>query len=177
MSIFNKMSAMVVAAVCLTVASFSVNAAQAAGPEIVVLDMQKAVANSDAGKKAQATIEKKLKELQEKFKKDEDALVALQEEIEKKSSVWSEEKKQDKAIEFQKKRRDLRVKQDDANLELKQMQEKELSPILKELETVVAKVAEEKGYKIILPSATVVYNASAVNITDEVTKALNEKAK
>ena len=122
-------------------------------------------------------MENKLKELEVAFKKDEDALKALQEEIEKKSSVWSEEKKQDKAIEFQKLRRDLRVKQEDAQVELNQLRDKKMGPILKELEAVVTKFAQEKGYDIILPNQAVLFAVDSVDITDEVTKALNAKSK
>jgi len=175
--VFKRLPVFIIAAVFFTVASISGNSVQAADTTIVVLDMQKALSDSEIGKKAQQSMEEKVKELQEKFKKDEDELMALQEEIEKKSSVWSEEKKQDKSIEFQKKRRDLRVKQDDANLELKKLQEQKLSPILKEMEEIVDKVAKEKGYKIILPKAAVVYTDESVEITDEVTKALNEMPK
>lgn len=149
----------------------------AEGVSIAVLDMQKVVLNSEMGKAAQTEIEKKFKELEKTFKKDEEALLALQGEIEKKNSVWSEEKKQDKAIEFQKLRRDLRVKQDDANLELKQMQEKSLAPIFEELETVVKQFAKEKGYDVILPGQAVLYAIDSVDITDEVTKALNAASK
>ena len=164
-------------AAVFAVASMFAGQAHAAEIAVAVLDMQKVLASSEAGMEAQKSLEKKMEELQGKFKADEDALLALQEEIEKKSSVWSEEKKQDKAIEFQKKRRDLRAKQEDANIELKQLQEKKLGPIIEELEKVVDKVAKEKGYKIILPKAAVVYIDNSVDISDEITKALNEMIK
>lgn len=151
--------------------------ASAEGVSIAVLDMEKAVFSSDLGKAAQIDIEKKFKELQGKFKKDEDALQALQDEIAKKSSVWSDEKKQEKAIEFQKMRRDLRTKQDDANLELKQLQEKKMSPIAEKLDAVVKKYAKDKGYTIVLPHQVVLYAVDTVDITADVTKALNAASK
>lgn len=144
---------------------------------IGVLDMQEVVRGSELGRKAQGEIEQRYAELQKTFQEEEEALATLQEEIEKKSSVWSEEKKQDKAIEFQKLRRDLRVKQDDANLELKQLQEKKLSPIFAQLEDVVKKFADEKGISVILPSQTVLYAVDSVDITEQVIKALNEQGK
>lgn len=156
---------------------FVSGSAFAEGMTIAVLDMQKVVLNSDLGKAAQKDMEKRFKELEKTFKADEESLAALQNEIEKKSSVWSEEKKQDKAIEFQKLRRDLGVKQDDANLELKQLQEKKLAPIFEELEGVVKKFAKEKGYSMILPGQAVLYAVDGVDITDEVTQALNAKSK
>lgn len=177
MRILKKIFFVLLTVLCISAASVAGNSAQAADQKIVVLDMQKALANSSAGQKAQQEMQKKVAELQEKFKQDEDELLALQEEIEKKSSVWSDDKKQDKSIEFQKKRRDLRVKQDDANLELKKLQEQQLAPILKDMEKIVAKVAKEKGYTMILPKAAVVFTDASIEITDEVTKALDEMSK
>lgn len=170
---FSAVLASLIAAALL----FSSTSVLAEGVLIGVIDMQKVVLSSELGKKAQQEIEKRVKELEKNFKQEEDALVELQQEIEKKSSVWSEEKKQDKSIEFQKLRRDLRVKQDDANVELKQLQEKQLAPIFKELEEVVKNFAKEKGYAIILPGQAVLYAIDSVDITDGVTQALNAKAK
>jgi len=155
---------------------FSTTSVFAEAVSIAVLDMQKVVLSSKLGKDAQKEIEKRVKELEKAFKADEETLIALQNEIEKKSSVWSEEKKQDKSIEFQKLRRDLRAKQDDANVELKQLQEKQLAPIFKELEVVVKKFAEDNKYSMILPSQAVLYAIDSVDITDKVTQALNAKS-
>ena len=69
-------------------ASLFVNHGYAAETTVAVLDMQKVLAGSEAGKTAQKAMEKKMEELQEKFKAEEDTLLALQDEIEKKSSVW-----------------------------------------------------------------------------------------
>jgi len=147
--------------------------ASAEGTSMAVLDMQKVLLNSNMGKSAQIELEKKISQLETTFKQEEDDLKALQDDIEKKSSVWSEEKKQEKAIEFQKLRRDLRVKQEDAQLELKQMQDKQVGPILKELEEVVEKYAKDKGIAIIFPKEATLYRSSAVDITEEITQALN----
>ena len=155
---------------------FSTTSVFAEAVSIAVLDMQKVVLSSKLGKEAQKEIEKRVKELEKTFKTDEETLIDLQSEIEKKSSVWSEEKKQDKSIEFQKLRRDLRAKQDDANVELKQLQEKQLAPIFKDLEVVVKKFAEDNKYSMILPSQAVLYAIDSVDITDKVTQALNAKS-
>lgn len=168
--------AVIVASVFLCCAWLSSAVAQAPNSSIAVLNLRKVFASSEAGKNAQKEMEQKVKELQDKFKKDEDALVALQDEIEKKSSVWSDDKKQEKGIEFQKMRRDLRVKQEDAQMELKKLEEQRLGPIRKDLEAVIEKLAKEKGYTIILPSEVVMYSSDSIDITEEVTKAFNASA-
>lgn len=152
---------------------FSANPVLAEELKIAVLDMQKVVLNSHQGKKAQQEMEERVGELEKAFKQDEDALTALEDEIDKKSSVWSKETTQEKTNEVRILRRELKAKQDDANIELKQLQEKKLAPIFKELETVVTKFAKDNNYSIILPGQAVLFAVEGVDITAEVTDALN----
>ncbi len=172
-----KLSCVAVAAAFLFVAAMGTVPARAAATKVAVINIQKVLVESVAGKNAKAKMEKKMEELKKGLKKDQDALVALQKEIEKKSSAWSDEKKQEKAIQFQKMRRNLGVKQDDANLEMKKLQEKYLTPIMKKLESIVTEVAKAKGYTIVLPRNGVLYFDKAVDITADTTKALNAKMK
>ena len=172
-----KLSSVTVAFVFLIVAVMSSAPAGAADTKVGVINIQKVLIGSEVGKKSKIEMEKKMEELKAGLKKDEEALLALQEEIEKKSSAWSDEMKQEKAMEFQKMRRDLGVKQDDANLEMKNLQEKHLTPIMKKLETIVTEVAKAKGLAIVLPRNGVLYFDKAVDITEDTTKALNAKMK
>jgi len=148
-----------------------------AAPTVAVLDVQKVVAQSNAGKAAHNILEGKMKELQGRFKGEEDALLAMQQEIEKKSSVWSDAVKEEKAREFQKKRRELQAKSEDARFELKKLQDHELEPILKELKALVEQMGKSKGYGLVLDVRVgVLYHDAAVDITDEVTSALNARS-
>ncbi|MBW2659960.1 MAG: OmpH family outer membrane protein, partial [Deltaproteobacteria bacterium] len=127
------------------------------------------------GKAAKVRFENKMKDLQKKFKGEEDALKKLQDEIKKKSSAWSEEKKAEKVREFQKSGRELQAKTEDARFEMKQMQDKELEPILKSLEKVVAQYGKDNGYTAIMDSKSgIVYFDKAVDISDVVVKELNK---
>ena len=172
-----QVSSIAVAVVFLIVAVLSSIPARAAETKVAVINIQKVLMDSTAGKKARAKMEKKMKELKKGLKKDEDALIALQKEIEKKSSAWNDNKKQEKAIQFQKMRRNLGVKQEDANMAMKQMQEKNLTPIMKKLESIVTEVAKAKGYAIVLPRNSVLYVDKSVDITAAATKVLNAKMK
>ncbi len=177
MNILKKLGGIVLAVVLLAALSLSSGVARAGNISVAVLNMQQVVLGSDAGIAGRRVIEKKAKELRASFKADGEALAALQKEIQKKSSVWSAEKKQEKAIEFQKKSRALQLQQADAKLEMKGLQDKELAPILKELKSVVAEVAKKKGYTLILPKSSVVYAADKIDISEEVIKALNARMK
>lgn len=146
--------------------------------KVGVMNVQKVINLSDAGKIAKTHFEGKMKEMQGKFKAEEEALVALQKEIEKKGSAWSEQKKQEKVREFQKARRELQTKTEDARFELKQLQEKELQPILKALEGVVKSFGKKNGYTMIVDiKSGVIYFEEAIDVSAEITKELNAAMK
>jgi outer membrane protein len=146
----------------------------AADVKIGVMNVQKIIVQCDAGKAAKDRFEAKMKELQTKFKSEEDELKKLQAEIKKKSSVWNEEKKAEKVREFQKNGRELQAKTEDARFEMKQLQDKELEPILKSLEKVVNTYGAEKEYTAILDSKNVIYFGEAVDVTATIVQKLNK---
>jgi outer membrane protein len=77
--------------------------------------------------------------------------------------------------EYQKSGRELQAKTDDARFEMKQLQEKELEPILKALEKVVEKYGKENRYTVIMDSKNgVIYFDDALEVSDAITKKLNE---
>lgn len=165
---------------CSLCCVFGAGQAMAADLKVGVMNPDKVLGMSKAGKKAKVKFEARLKDLQKKFKKEQDQVVSLQKEIEKKSSAWSESKKSEKVRDLQKLRRELQTKTEDANFELKQLQEEELQPILKTLEGVVNEFAKKNGYSIILnanPKGSVIYFDGTVDISDELIKALDKAIK
>ncbi|AGF78667.1 outer membrane protein [Desulfocapsa sulfexigens DSM 10523] len=168
-----------VSLVAVTAFTFGSGVAQSAETQkIGVMNIQKVLLESTAGKTAKGVFEKRMNELQEKFKVEQDALIALQQEIEKKSSAWSKDKKGEKIRELQMGQRELQVKSEDAKMELKQLQDKELEPILNMLQTVVNAYGEKNGFSVILDSkVAVLYAAPGVDVSDEVKEELNKRMK
>ncbi len=155
--------------------SVNVGAVNAADVKVGIMNVQKVLVKCTAGAKAKETFDKKIKEVESKFKKEQDALVALQGEIEKKSSIWSKEKKEEKVLEFKKMRREFQSKTEDARLEMKQLQDKELEPILKAMEKVVADYGKEHNFTMILESKSgIVYFNEAVDISDDLIKEMDK---
>lgn len=146
----------------------------AAEMKIGVMNVQQVLVNSASGKTAKVKFDEKMNELQTKFKSEEEELITMQKDIEKKSSAWSEETKQTKVREFQKKRRELQEKSEDARFELKTLQDKELAPILKALEGVVGNYGKENGFTMILDSKSgVIYFSEAIDISDQLIQKLD----
>ena len=150
---------------------------RAAEVKIGVMNIQKIISLSDYGKAATNRFQARVKELDAKFKPEQENLIALQKDIEKKSSAWSDEVKADKAREFQKKQRELQGKVEDARFELKQMQDKELEPILKALQDIVEKVGKDGGYTMIVEARTGLYFDKSIDLSDTIIKRLNATLK
>ena len=153
----------------------NVSVASAAEFKIGVMNVQKVLLESASGKSAKNMFEAKAKELKGKFQNEENALTAMQQDIEKKSSAWSAEKKEAQTREYQKKGREYQAKTEDARFELKQLQDKELEPILKTMQAVVEDYGKKNGYTVILDSKVgVLYANSAIDVSVELTKALDQ---
>ncbi|WP_417911747.1 OmpH family outer membrane protein [Candidatus Electronema sp. TJ] len=166
-----------IAALCAALCLLLTASVAAAEMKLAVLNIQDVLTKSSAGLAAKDKIEKRMKELKSSLEGDKQQLVSFQDEMKKKASVWSEDKKQEQVLEFQKKRRELEAKQDNANMEMKNLQDRHLAPIMKELEGIVREVAASKGYSLVLPSNAVLYFDNSIDITAEVTKSLNAKLK
>jgi len=151
--------------------------AGAADTKIAVIDMKQVLSTSTAGKRAEGIIKQKMDSLQASFKNEENDLIAMQKEMEKKGSAWSDSVKKEKATAFQKKRQELAAKQDEANQELKKLREQHVNPILKKLEEVVSKVAADSGYAVVLPRNVVLYATESIDISNAVITELNKAMK
>ena len=147
--------------------------AEAADLKIGVVNMQKVIATSKAGKRAQSVLEQKMKSYDASFKKDRDSLISMRSEIEKKSSAWSDAVKQEKFQAFQKKSAEFGAKEREANQEMRKLQEQHVQPVLKKLEEVIQSVAKNGNYDIIVPNTAVLFASGALDVTDDIVKALD----
>ena len=164
----SKITVVFLALLCFTISFIGAGSVVSAEMKIGVMNVQKVLTSSVAGKAAKEKFDAKMKELQDKFKAEEEELLAMQKNIEKKSTAWSEETKQEKVLEFQKKRRELQAKTEDARYELKGLQDKELAPILKALEKVVDTYGTANGYTVILDAKNhVIFFERGIDISDK----------
>ena len=145
-----------------------------AADKIGVVDMRKVLSTSAAGQKAQEAIEKKQRALQADLKKDEDALIALQKEGEKKNATWSEAVKKEKAAEFQKKMRSFSEKREKAAADLNRLRDEQLKPLHAKVLEAARKVAKDEDYDFILPREALIVAPEGNDISDLVVSEVNK---
>jgi outer membrane protein len=146
---------------------------RAADMKVAVVDMQRALNECAAGKQAMEQVKAKADKAQDQLKRQRDELDRARAEFEKKALVLREEQQRDLEKEFGEKQLDLKRKIEDVQRDLKRTTDELTSGIVEQLYGVVAEVAQQKGYQVVIQSSfggAVIYNDKSVDITDDVIK-------
>ena len=143
--------------------------------KIGIVDMQKCIQTSDAGKKAKSELESAFNKKKKELSEQEASLKKMQEDFQKKQSALSEsaqkeqrEKLQEKYMKYQE---NLQKSQADIQKKEQEMSE----PIIHKIREVVNEIAKKKGYSLVLEKNDniVIYTDTKNDITDDVLKGIN----
>lgn len=146
--------------------------------KIGVLDLQRCIQQSEAGKKASKSLQEKSDRIKKDLTAKREDLKRLREEFSKKSNVLSADAKRDKEKELIRKEEDFRDLVREKEDEMHKDEYNAMQPLLSELFEVTSKLAKEEGYTLILEAKSgVVYFIKPIEITDKVVKMFNESKK
>lgn len=147
--------------------------------KIGFVDLIKALNESDSGKKAKADLEFLIKSIQTKVDEKGKTIEKLRGELEKQSSVLSEESRRAKEAELERLLRDYQRLVTDSQNDVKKREGEFTANIIKELRKIIKKIGEERGYTIILENTdgVVLFAEKTLDLTDEVLKRYNESGK
>lgn len=164
------------AAVALGLFLFTTGAA-AAEIKLGVVDLQRALNESKAGRRAKEQFKVEFERLQESLKSEKDDLDRLKNELEKKSLVLKEDQRQSLADEFERKRRGLRRKLEDSDADLRKKDSELTGKILRRLAVVIQEIGARDAYTVILENSasSVLYGAESIDLTAEVIKTFDAK--
>lgn len=142
--------------------------------KIGFVDLQKALNESLAGKKAKAELEAMVKERQATISEKVKERDKLREELTKQSAALSEKARKAKADELDKLEKAVERLIADSNEELQKKQREKESQIIAELEKIITKMGKDEGYSVILPADVILYAPDEVELTNKVIKLFDE---
>ena len=149
----------------LPVASYAADASK-----LAVVDIQKVLNDSEAGKKAKTDLETLIKSKQAHIDEKGNTIEKMKIEIEKQASVLSADARKAKEDEMEKMIREYQRLVQDSQAELKKKEGELTEAILKQINELVIKIGKAEGYTIIMEKGTVVYADTQMDITDTVIK-------
>ena len=160
----------------VTAAVLIANAAWAQGAtKIGYVDLQRALNESEAGKKAKEDFKVQVDKLQAQLKRQKDEIDSLKDQLEKKSVMMKEDQRANLEDEYRRKLRDFERNYKDSQADLQKKDNELTGAIIKDLQEVIRDYGEREGYTLILEatSSAVLYGAKSADLTDDVMKLYN----
>jgi len=153
-------------------------AARAEEFKLGTVDLQRALNECDAGKKAKENFKGQVDKLQADLNKQKTEIEKIKDEVEKKGMVLKDDERKNIERDYQKRLRDFQRTYKDSQAELQQRDNELTSEILRDLQEVIAEYGAKQGFTLILEASNtgaVLYNARSVDITDPIIQEYNTK--
>jgi outer membrane protein len=142
---------------------------------IAVVDMQRALNECDAGKKAKDQVKSKFERSQDSLKKQREDLDRMKEDYDRRALVLKEEERRTLEKDLENRTLDFKRKYEDFQRDLKRTDAELTSSIVEELYSIVRDYGAKNGYSLVLEasSGALLYADKAVDVTDEIVRLHN----
>lgn len=149
----------------------------AADVKIGYVDLQRALNESAAGKKAKDDFRGQVERLENQLKGKKEELDKLKSDLETKGTVMADGQRKKLETEFEQKRLDLKRRFEDSQQELQKKDQELTGKIIQDLQGIIKEVGDRDGYTLILElgSSPVLYYKKSSDITDDVLSVYNSR--
>lgn len=148
---------------CLTL---SANAAEV--NRIGVLDFQRIIETSEAGKQAQAEIKSQGDKMQKVLVERNKEIEELRKRLEREALVMDQGMREEKQRDYRIKVNDFKALEKKYQDDMRTLQSRIVGRLRKEVFRLAEKMGKEGGYTVILDRSTVIYATESIDITDQV---------
>ena len=153
---------------------FSIAGLAPAQTKIAVINLQRAVLESDEIKKASAELEGKFKPRQADMQKIEKELQGIQENLQKNAGKLTPQAEAELTAQGQRRQRELQRLTEDLQADVDRERNDILSKSSKQMTAVVSKLAAEKGYDVVVDVTNTVFFKPVLEITNDALAAYNK---
>ncbi len=140
---------------------------------IAVVDMQRAILETNQGRRAKAQLKRLFESRQEQLNTRQEALKRMKEEIQKQSSVVRGEALQKRMEDYNKRLTDLQQDYVGYQQELAQKEAELTKQILVNLQGVVRQLGTSENFNLILDQGAVIWSPTHLDLTDRVIQQYN----
>ncbi len=162
----------------LVVLGFLLSAGPALGADPVkigVIDLQKVLEASNAGKAAQGELKAQRDKMQADLKQRGSEIQEIETRMTREAMVMSKEAREEKEREHRIKVSDFQALQRKYQADLQEVERKLMGQLQKEISGLVAEMAKKDGFNLVISNVGVIYYQPAINLTDRLIQELNAK--
>lgn len=163
---------------CLAVLGLFLSAGTASGADPVkigVVDLQKVLEASNAGKAAQNELKVQRDNMQADLKQRGTEIQEIESRMKRESMVMSKEAREEKEREHRIKVSDFQALQRKYQADLQDVERKLFGQLQKEITGLVAEMAKKDGFTLIISNIGVIYSQPAIDLTDRLIQELNAR--
>lgn len=162
--------------ILLLVIFFFSNPAWAADvAKIGVIDLQKILEVSEAGKSIQAELKEEKDKMESDLKEKGAEIETIRKRLERESMVMSKEMREEKEREQRIKINDFKSLQQKYRTELQKLEVELMNQLKADINELVEGIGKNEGYLLIVNKFGVLYSPSSIDITDKLIQKLNAK--
>jgi outer membrane protein len=136
--------------------------------KLAYVDIQRALNECNAGKRAKVQMRSKADEVTGRLKRQQAEVQSLQDELQKKGALMRTDQRQSLQDRYATKLRDFQQNYKNVQDELRQKDNEMTAMIVRDLATVVRNISEKDGYTMVLEKGGILWGAPSIDITDEV---------
>ena len=137
------------------------------------VDVQRALNECDAGKKAKAEFQGRVTSLEGRLQRQQNEVQALKDEIEKKGMLMTETERQSKQDQYVAKLKNFERDYKDSKDELQAKDNEMTSKIVHDLAQVIRTIGERDNYTMVMEKGSILWGAPGIDITDQVIRSYN----
>ncbi len=166
---------------CALVAMFVVGApadvdAQATPPaRVAILEFQRIMLESAAATDIKVQVDQRRRFYQKEITKKEQELRAAEQELSRQATILAPEALEQKRREFEARFAEVQAGMQTLKRELDQAHAYGMKEVQRTLTVIIAELAKERGFNLVLPQGRIVFADKALNITDETLRRLNSQ--
>ena len=145
--------------------------------KIGIVDIQKAISLSDAGKASKARLETELAAFKKELEQTKVELDKLRDELGKQSAVMSTDARSAKEREFQQKVKDAQRLEEDRGQELQRLDQTLYNQLLQSFLKLAGDVAKAEGYDFVFERSSMIHATETADFTGKLIEEANKSIK
>jgi outer membrane protein len=164
--------------VVVIIAMFFGLAAPAYGADVAkigIIDAQKILETSSAGKAARNKLKDRYENMKNELESKASEIEEVKKQLQREAMVMSQEKREEKERELRIKTEDLEGLRKKYTREMQLMEKNLVGLVQKDIITLSGEIGKKEGYLLIMNTTNVIYSPQSIDITDLFIQAYNAK--
>ncbi|HEY6418029.1 MAG TPA: OmpH family outer membrane protein [Candidatus Binataceae bacterium] len=140
---------------------------------LAYVDVQRALNECDAGKRAKIDFQGRVESLESKLQRQQNEVESLKDQLEKKGMLMNSDQRQKLQDDYMTKVKNFERDYKDSKDELQARDSEVTGKIVHDLAQVIRTIGESGGYTMVLEKGSILWGSSSIDITDSVIRNYN----